>query len=470
MRELVLAFTLVALGLTPFGLLYGYSVLVLPIQSILTPNDPYALKQSHAVWALSGSLLASGAVLYFGAAMIRRDAKGTLVKSGLTSGIGLMLQGVAMDLAKHHRAAAIVIYYVGQLLFGTACGLSTLVALIAALAWFGKLYPDWPGLGSGVFGPVLAMETSVFAWTFYAFNDKLGIGDLCRGCREGRVDIFFYVAAAVTFATQFAAICLWELPEPAATVREDRERAVPRISLSKAEVARTWTFWGYFWVYFVTLLPGFGLKLMASPVVYFTYGFSDAASTAFTCLYLAAYGLGRFFTPVLSRERFDRARRIYQYYSLISAVFLLVSPATINGLPSDRWPAPLPFCCMVVAQGFLLGGIKGLMPGVLRHLWCWMAEDPQYAHYDPLPAFNLVLGMNNLALCLAAAIGPGTAWVAYVGSPDVSQADLDSGRATGKDFEYWYYAAGVVQLIAAGVLVFPNMVPRFEPPVAKVPL
>jgi len=345
-----------------------------------------------------------------------------------------------------------------------------LVALIAALAWFKRLYPDWLGLGPGVIGPVLAAETAIFAWTFYAFNDKLGIGDLCRGCREGRVDIFFYVAAAVTFATQFAAICLWELPEPAATVREDRERAVPRISLSKAEVARTWTFWGYFWVYFVTLLPGFGLKLMASPVVYFTYGFSDAASTAFTCLYLAAYGLGRFFTPVLSRERFDRARRIYQYYSLISAVFLLVSPATINGLPSDRWPAPLPFCCMVVAQGFLLGGIKGLMPGVLRHLWCWMAEDPQYAHYDPLPAFNLVLGMNNLALCLAAAIGPGTAWVAYVGSPDVSQADLDSGRATGKDFEYWYYAAGVVQLIAAGVLVFPNMVPRFEPPVAKVPL
>jgi len=95
-----------------------------------------------------------------------------------------------------------------------------------------------------------------------------------------------------------------------------------------------------------------------------------------------------------------------------------------------------------------------------------MAEDPQYAHYDPMPAFNLVLGMNNLALCLAAAIGPATAWIAYVGSPDVTQSDLDSGRATGKDFEYWYYAAGVVQLIAAGVLVFPNMVPRFEPPPA----
>mmetsp|Transcript_3623 Transcript_3623/g.11223 ORF Transcript_3623/g.11223 Transcript_3623/m.11223 type:complete len:108 (+) Transcript_3623:554-877(+) len=82
---------------------------------------------------------------------------------------------------------------------------------------------------------------------------------------------------------------LWELPEPAvAPARDEREPpSAPKISLSKAEVARTWTFWGYFWVYFVTLLPGFGLKLMSSPVVYFTYGFSDAGSTAFTCLYLA---------------------------------------------------------------------------------------------------------------------------------------------------------------------------------------
>ena len=169
---------------------------------------------------------------------------------------------------------------------------------------------------------------------------------------------------------------------------------------------------------------------------------------------------------------------------------------------------------MVIAQGLLLGGIKGLMPGVLRHLWHCTERIPRFlprrrrAHAGvgwprthntrittPCPqrasprrvastprlrrglssgaqsdfrtqAFNLVLGMNNLALCLAAAIGPATAWIAYVGSPDVTQSDLDSGRATGKDFEYWYYAAGVVQLIAAGVLVFPNMVPRFEPPPA----
>ena len=148
-----------------------------------------------------------------------------------------------------------------------------MVALIAALAWFKRLYPDWLGLGPGVIGPVLAAETAIFAWTFYAFNDKLGTGDLCDGCREGRVDIFFYVAAVVILATQFAAMCLWELPEPAvAPARDEREPpSAPKISLSKAEVARTWTFWGYFWVYFVTLLPGFGLKLMSSPVVYWRW-------------------------------------------------------------------------------------------------------------------------------------------------------------------------------------------------------
>ena len=106
----------------------GYSVVVIPVQIILSPNKPYALKSSHAVWSLSSGLLVSGAITYFGAAMIRRDTKGTLIKSGLTGGIGLMLQGVAMDLAKHHRSVAIVVYYVGQLLFGGAYGLSTLAA------------------------------------------------------------------------------------------------------------------------------------------------------------------------------------------------------------------------------------------------------------------------------------------------------------------------------------------------------
>ena len=40
--------------------MYGYSVVVIPIQSVLAPHNPYALKNSHAVWALSGSLVMSG--------------------------------------------------------------------------------------------------------------------------------------------------------------------------------------------------------------------------------------------------------------------------------------------------------------------------------------------------------------------------------------------------------------------------
>ena len=247
------------------------------------------------------------------------------------------------------------------------------------------------------------------------------------------------------------------------------------------------------------------------------YGFSDAASAAFTCVYLLAYGAGRFLTPVVSQDRFDRACFIYQSYSVVSALVLLVfarvtilvrddatpdhrprpprtwigraavfgqtgrvdaaattwmvrrirpqvSPATVNGLPSGRWPAPLPFCILVAAQGFFLGGFKGLMPCWLKGLWRWMDADPEFAHYDSAPAFNFAFSMTNLALCIAAAVGPVTAWTAYVGSPDVSQSDLDSGRATGHDYELWYYGAGGMQLLAAVALVVPGAVPRFEPP------
>mmetsp|Transcript_32287 Transcript_32287/g.99896 ORF Transcript_32287/g.99896 Transcript_32287/m.99896 type:complete len:361 (+) Transcript_32287:600-1682(+) len=185
---------------------------------------------------------------------------------------------------------------------------------------------------------------------------------------------------------------------------------------------------------------------------------------AFTCVYLLAYGAGRFLTPVLSQDRFDRACFIYQSYSVVSALVLLVSPATVNGLPSGRWPAPLPFCILVAAQGFFLGGFKGLMPCWLKGLWRWMDADPEFAHYDSAPAFNFAFSMTNLALCIAAAVGPVTAWTAYVGSPDVSQSDLDSGRATGHDYELWYYGAGGMQLLAAVALVVPGAVPRFEPP------
>ena len=53
-----------ALSLVPFSIMYGYSVVVIPIQSVLAPHNPYALKNSHAVWALSGSLVMSGVAQY----------------------------------------------------------------------------------------------------------------------------------------------------------------------------------------------------------------------------------------------------------------------------------------------------------------------------------------------------------------------------------------------------------------------
>lgn len=41
---------------------------------------------------------------------------------------------------------------------------------------------------------------------------------------------------------------------------------------------------------------------------------------------------------------------------------------------------------------------------------------------------------------------------------------MDSGRATGKDYQIWYYAAGAMQVVASAVLATPGAVPRFVPP------
>ena len=102
------------------------------------------------------------------------------IVSALGGAIGLILQGVAMDLAEHHRRAAIALYYVGQVaFFGPVCGATFLLALIASLGWLGKLYPHWPGLGSGAVGPFLALETAVMVWVFFGFNNQFGRGALC---------------------------------------------------------------------------------------------------------------------------------------------------------------------------------------------------------------------------------------------------------------------------------------------------
>ena len=277
------ALAIVSLCLLPFGLEYGYSVLVIPIQSILTPSSPYALDDSHAVWALAGSLLMAGAALYTGAGAIRRSPKLFLLGTGVGSAIGLALQGVAMALAEHRRGTAIALYYLGQVLFfGPGCGVSFLIALIASIAWMTRLFPSRPGLGSGAVGPCLAVETAVLIWIFYGFND-FGRNDLCKECGEGRVDLFFFVAAAVVGLSQFAAASLWRLPAPLAvaaapetesgtstTAAPDKESGTSKTSLSFGDVARSRTFWSFSMVYLVSLLPGFGLKLMSAPIVYFT--------------------------------------------------------------------------------------------------------------------------------------------------------------------------------------------------------
>ena len=66
---------LLALSLVPFSIMYGYSVVVIPIQSVLAPHNPYALKNSHAVWALSGSLVMSGVAQYLWGGATRRTSE-----------------------------------------------------------------------------------------------------------------------------------------------------------------------------------------------------------------------------------------------------------------------------------------------------------------------------------------------------------------------------------------------------------
>lgn len=176
--------------------------------------------------------------------------------------------------------------------------------------------------------------------------------------------------------------------------------------------------------------------------------------TVFTNVYLILYGLGRLVSPLLCSGALQ-VRKFYLWYSIFSAAFLLATPGSIIGLPSATWPSPLLFCFLIAVQGFFTGGFKGLQPTMLSSLWTWMSLDQEYSHYDPVPAFALAIGMTNMALCFAGAVGPVTAYCAYI-APE-SPGTLLSGKGTEQyGYEIWFYLAGVAQAFAGSLMYIPK--------------
>jgi len=97
----------------PWGYIYSSSIFTIPIDSIFTPDDPYALQNSHAVWAMSCTVLIGGLTMFFCSGIYKKYPKKTALYGGICWTVGMILNGVALQIGSNpsYRSIAIAIYY-----------------------------------------------------------------------------------------------------------------------------------------------------------------------------------------------------------------------------------------------------------------------------------------------------------------------------------------------------------------------
>lgn len=240
------------------------------------------------------------------------------------------------------------------------------------------------------------------------------------------------------------------------------------------------TLYPHFFIYLVTLTPGFGLKLMSSPIFFFLYGAGPWAGSALTAVYILFYGMGRLLAPTLIAKTFRAGRLTYFIFSLFSAILLFLGPITVMSLPNGGAES-LVFCSQVVVQGFFMGSFKGLQTIWLEYLW--ISKSTPCAHvdndndcdgdeikglqvvsvvknekeyrYDSYPAMYYAASMTNCGLCLAGVIGPITAYVSFAGDPDndVTTASVDFDFQEALGWRLWFYLAGALQAFAMMIVM-----------------
>ena len=137
------------------------------------------------------------------------------------------------------------------------------------------------------------------------------------------------------------------------------------------------SFWPFCILYFLILIPGFGLKLLASAILTFTFAATFLESAVFTTVYLCFYGFGRSFGFLFGlRYGENGVRQLYIVLCALSSVSLMLIPTIVNygpigeeGVPGSLTPAMFIFSAAACVNGFFLGCFKGGKDVILRLIW-----------------------------------------------------------------------------------------------------
>jgi OFA family oxalate/formate antiporter-like MFS transporter len=307
------------------GAVYGWSVFLNPLRDAFGASKP-AVNLTFTI-----TLAVLGVTAGFGGSLQRRiGPRATATLAGVLYGCGIMLSGVAPNLA--------ALYLAHGVLGGIGLGLGYIVPLAVLLKWF----PDRRGFISG-----LAVT-------------GFGLGALITSPLATELIVAFGVQSALMMlgATYFvvvvsAAQILRSAPDNYAPPGWTPPQAAtqPAVPVTLAQALRTPHWHLLWWMLAINITAGAALISVAAPLAQELTQISPAAGALAVCVIAVFNGIGRLFWGTLS-DTFGRARTFLALF-LLQGIAFAIMPA-IDGFALLLVPFAIVALCY--------GGGFGTMP------------------------------------------------------------------------------------------------------------
>jgi MFS transporter, OFA family, oxalate/formate antiporter len=415
------------------GPLYGFNVYVIPLLEAFSGKDDTSsltMKDGNPVYISGLAIFVLSATTFvIGDKLQQWGLQRTLAIGHVLSIIGLVISFVAM------RYSQLWLFYVGYaIIFGIGGGLTCLPSAVNNVKWWGARH-NLPGVGSGIYGFIAGIWPALFSFYGVAIADVVGVAYS-----------FLVLAALVVIVAWWTPIFTYTPDDVEYTKKrqhldnESQRNAGPEGAhvLTNSEMMKGCNFWLILVVFFLAVLPGFGVKLVISPMLKGVYDASSQTQSAVSALFLVAYAAGRLCWGPLSDKL--RANRLLATIMVVQIMTLGILGAQV-WYASDGKSGVWSFAVVNMFLGITMSGFKVILPVYMIVIF---GE----------PNLSAAIGNAYLGLGLAAFAGPVFMWWTLVStSENLTGIGSDATTFT-HCVSYFFWVTMVGTLVALITLIF----------------
>ena len=265
------------------GFGYAWSVLQSPIIEIYGWQDSQ-VSLCYTLTVVFSSLTS----LLLGAFIRKMGTRRSVLLGSFLFGGGLLLTGVMTSIWQ--------LYFFYALCTGVGTGLIYPVLM----AYVVKLFPEKPGLASGLGTAFYGAGAMIWAPTLAGMIEGLSFKTACMILGGG----FFVIIAALSFLikepTEEFALEMRSAGKAAVSSGDKKDAASAQKNYRRSEMVRTGKFYIMAVVFALGLIAGTIVISQASPIMQRTFGFAPVAAAAFVSVFSACNMAGRFGFGTLS--------------------------------------------------------------------------------------------------------------------------------------------------------------------------